>query len=554
MDFNHYFSNEEIESLLKSWAEGYPRLARLKSIGQSYEGRPLWLLALTNQDTGPDTEKPAVYIDGNIHAVELAGSTTVLHVIDTLLKGYGKDERITRLLDTSTFYAIPRVNPDGAALALAKTPRYIRSGVRPYPLSEELPGLHEQDIDGDGRVLQMRIEDPNGDWKPSKLDPRLMEKRRPDEHNDRYYRLLPEGLIQDYDGFQIKVAPDISGLDFNRNFPFQWRPESEQRGAGDFPASEPEIRAVTTFIAAHPNINFVIAFHTYARMILRPYSVKPDEQMESEDVYLYKKIGQIGTELTGYPNGSVYHDFRFSPNEVTTGGFDDWVYDQFGMFSFTIELWDLASEAGITKGPLSEWYREHPVKHDVAMLRWVEKEAPGGFVDWYPFDHPQLGRVELGGWDWLTTWANPPHKHMQEESAKQIPFMLSLGDMLPRIQIVKTEVKAVGENVWAVRLGIENSGYLPTYTSQQGKSRLASRPITAVLKLPGGAKLAAGKERTEIEALQGRSNKWGTFFDGSPTDNRALLEWVVEAPAGCVMEVIITSERAGKIRKQIELK
>ena len=243
MDFNHYFTNEELETLLPELVSTHPGLTSLRSIGESYEKRPIWLLTLTNTSNGSDTEKPAVWVDANIHATEIAGTTTALRIIYSLLEGYGKDERITRLLDHSAFYIVPRVNPDGAALAMAPQPRYIRSGVRAYPWPEKEEGLHTQDVDGDGRILQIRIQDPNGDWKISSLDPRLMEKRSPTEFGGTYYRLLPEGLIEDYDGYLIKVARQPEGLDFNRNFPFQWRPEGEQEGAGPYPASEPEIKA-----------------------------------------------------------------------------------------------------------------------------------------------------------------------------------------------------------------------------------------------------------------------------------------------------------------------
>ena len=241
MDFSHYFQNQELEALLKEWAAQYPDITRLTSIGESHEKRPIWLLTLTNTATGPDLEKPAVWIDANIHATEVTGTTVALHLAHSLLEGYSKDPRITRLLDQGVYYIVPRVNPDGAALALAARPRYIRSGVRPYPWNEKDDGLHEQDVDGDGRILQMRLVDPNGDWKVSELDPRLMQKREPHEQGGTYYRLLSEGLIEDFDGFLIKEARQPEGLDFNRNFPFEWRTEGEQHGAGPYPASEPEI-------------------------------------------------------------------------------------------------------------------------------------------------------------------------------------------------------------------------------------------------------------------------------------------------------------------------
>ena len=123
-----------------------------------------------------------------------------------------------------------------------------------------------------------------------------MEKRAPDEQGGVYYRLLPEGLIENYDGDLIKVARTPEGLDFNRNFPFQWR--GEDLAARRRPL--PRLRAgrsapLVDFIIQHPNINFAITFHTYSRVILRPYSTKPDDDMTPDDLWVFKKIGEIGT-------------------------------------------------------------------------------------------------------------------------------------------------------------------------------------------------------------------------------------------------------------------
>ncbi|MFZ0533420.1 MAG: M14 family zinc carboxypeptidase, partial [Anaerolineales bacterium] len=156
MDFNHYFTNAELNHLLEDWVATYPDLAQVSSIGTSHEGRPIWLLTLTNHATGIDMEKPAIWIDANIHATEITGTTSALYIAHHLLTGFGTDEQVTRQLDQSVYYIVPRVNPDGAEWAMAPTPRYVRSGVRPYPWDEKDEGLFIQDINGDGKILQMR--------------------------------------------------------------------------------------------------------------------------------------------------------------------------------------------------------------------------------------------------------------------------------------------------------------------------------------------------------------------------------------------------------------
>ncbi len=562
MDFFHYFTNEELEAVLQDWAEAQPGLVKLDQIGLSHEKRALWLLAITNQSTGVDQDKPAIWIDANIHATEITGTSVVLYIASQLLENYGKDERITRLLDTCTYYILPRINPDGASLAMAASPRFIRSGVRPYPFPERQDGLHEEDIDGDGRILQMRLPDPNGDWKTSSLDPRLMEKRGMDESGGHYFRLFSEGLLENYDGWTIKEAPPLEGLDFNRNFPFDWRPEGAQSGAGPFPASEPEIRAVVDFISTHPNISLAVTYHTSSGVILRPFSTKPDDQMEVNDLWVYQKIGRRGTELTGYRNASVFHEFLYHPKEVTTGAFDDWMFDHRGVFAFTIELWDLPTAAGIKDRKFIEWFRDHPHEEDLQILKWVDEHAPGQYVPWYPFDHPQLGKVELGGWDGMYSWRNPPPGELKNEVTRNLPFALALAEMLPHLEVVELRADPTSskethlqEKTYHINLVLENSGYLPTYTSQQGKNRGAIRPIRVELEPGEGVELAQGKHRTELGHLEGRSNKLGVSqsFGSSPTDNRARVEWVITAPTNAQVRVKIISPRGGSITRELRI-
>ncbi len=202
--FDTYYRYEALTGFLEDWASRYPSLCRLESLGQSYEGREIWVMTLTNNETGPDTEKPGFWVDGNIHATAVSPSSAALYLIHILLTRYGQEDRVTYALDSRAFYIVPRLNPDGAELALADRPRYIRSSTRPYPHQDELDGLHQADIDGDGRILQMRLKDPHGAWKPHPDEPRLMIPRAADDPpGGDYYRLLTEGYLRYYDGAVI---------------------------------------------------------------------------------------------------------------------------------------------------------------------------------------------------------------------------------------------------------------------------------------------------------------------------------------------------------------
>ena len=113
--------------------------------------------------------------------------------------------------------------------------------------------------------------------------------------------------------------------------------------------------------------------------------------MHAEDLWHYQKVGAKGTELTGYPAISVYHEFRYHPKQVIGGAFD-WVYDHLGMFSWVVEIWSPMREAGIENYQYIDWFRDHPIEDDLKLYRWnVDKLGGLAHIAWKPFDHPQLG-------------------------------------------------------------------------------------------------------------------------------------------------------------------
>jgi murein tripeptide amidase MpaA len=556
--FDTYYRYDELTRILHAFAEEYPHLVRIESIGKSYEGRDIWLLTVTNFATGPAEEKPALWVDGNIHASEVSPSSACLYLIHRLTREYGSHEKITRCLDTRAFYICPRVNPDGAEWALADKPKIIRSSTRPYPYDEApIGGLVVEDIDGDGRMLMMRIPDPNGNWKKHPDEPRLMIRRDPDEVGGEYYRILPEGRFDEpFDPAILTIQPKKEGLDLNRNFPAHWRQEYEQDGAGPYPTSEPEVRAIVDFIAKHPNITGGVTFHTWSGVLLRPYSHQPDDAFPAEDLWTYQKIGAKGTEITGYPNISVYHDFKYHPKEYISGVFDDWMYDHMGVFAWTVEIWSPQRQAGITDYKFIDWYREHPVEDDLKLLKWSDEVLGGrGYVDWYPFEHPQLGKVELGGWDMLYAWRNPPPEFLEKEVALFPDWLVWHLLISPKLAVYEATVEPLGDALYKVRLVVQNTGWLPTYITKKALEKKLVRGVIAEIELPEGATLRTGKPREEMGQLEGRAYKpsAANVWNADPTDDRAKVEWVVHAPQGGTVRLTARHERAGVVRVECPL-
>lgn len=551
--FDTYYRYQAMTDILRSWAAKFPALLQLESLGHSHEGRDIWLAVITNTATGPAEEKPAFWVDGNIHATEVAPSSAALFLIHKLLQGYGTDEKITYALDSRAFYVVPRLNPDGAEWALADRPKYIRSSTRPYPRTDPEDGLHQEDIDGDGRILQMRLKDPHGAWKPHPEEPRLLIRRKPDDlPGGDYYRLLPEGRIQNYDGVLITMAPSPQGLDLNRNFPVNWLPT--EKGGGPFPTSEPEVRAAVQFIVDHPNITGAITFHTFSGVHLRPLSSGPDADMPTQDLFTYQTIGRQAEALTGYPAVSVFHDFKYDPKDSIKGTFDDWLYSYLGLYAWTTEIWSPQRQAGVEVQKFIDWFREHPEEDDLKLIRWADEVLPGqGYVDWYAFDHPQLGKVELGGWHTMITWRNPPPHLLEREIAPLADFAIYSCLISPRLELHSLDTKKEGD-LHAIRLVLYNSGWLPTYISQQAMEMKAVRELEVEISLPEGASLMTGQQKSRVGQLSGRDHIEATsVWGGDATKERVKIEWVVHAPLGGEVTFTAVHQRAGTVRAKVEL-
>lgn len=553
----------EIADFLERCRAMYPGLCRVYSIGRSYEGREILCCELTAESTGPGVEKPAYHLDANHHAGEVTGSAAALYTIWYLLTRYGEDEAVTRLLNEQVFYVVPRVAVDGAEVYLT-TPEMMRSSVRLYPETEEKEGLYPADIDGDGQILTMRQADPSGPWKVSDKDDRLMIRRGPGESGGRYYRLYVEGLIRGYDGVTVRAAPAKWGIDFNRNYPGTWAPEHLQPGAGPYPGSEPEVRAIVEFVAGRPNIVCAMSHHTMGGMVLRPHCAKPDEKLPRQDVAVFKALAEIGDRLIGYPTWSIYEEFTVDKNRPPVGSWMDWMYDLNGVLPLATELWDMAQHAGLPKRKpkeLMELGGDEVEALGLAQLVWNDRVLAGaGFVRWRPFDHPQLGPVELGGWLPKTVRQNAPLELLEGECHKATLFTLAHAAVAPRLRITGFDAAAVGASpdgatLYMVTAVLENQGYLPTNVTQQAMETKSAKPLEVRLSGEGGELVfVSGKARTEVGHLPGHAIGLSPYGFLSPApEGRKKLEWVVRASPGQSLRIDVRGEKCGRQRRELRL-
>ncbi|MEP6942952.1 MAG: carboxypeptidase, partial [Betaproteobacteria bacterium] len=187
-----------------------------------------------------------------------------------------------------------------------------------------------------------------------------------------------------------------------------------------------------------------------------------------------------------------------------------------------------------------------------------EQQAGGAaHVDWKPFDHPQLGKVEIGGWNRLHAFSNPPPQFLEREVARFPKWLLWQALISPKLELVTADAEALGSDTWRIRLVVQNSGWLPSYVSKRALERKIVRGVVVEIELPAGAELVSGKRRDDIGQLEGKAYKHtGVSFwpDYHVTDDRAKIEWVVRGRGGDRIALIARHERAGAVRAEVQLR
>lgn len=503
--WNRLYDDVEIYAHLDALVERWPGMLSMEVIGHSVEGREMRVYTLHNPRTGAAGEKPAMWVDGNVHGNEVQGSEAVVYIAWYLLENYGSNEPVTRLVDQSTFYLLPMVNPDGRASWFrdAHSASSSRSGRR--PTDNDGDGRFDEDppndLDGDGNIVQMRKHTPGeGTHRLDPDDGRILERVPANSKGVRgdWTLLGSEGLDDDGDG---RINEDsVGGYDMNRAWPSTWQPGHVQYGAGDYPLYWPETRSIARFIYAHPNIAGVQSFHNAGGMILRGPGAEVFGSYPRSDVAVYDEIGKEGeTMLPFYRYMIIWKDLY-----SVFGGFVTWTYEGLGIISFTNELW---SSEQLTGGPAG---RSQALRHDLDDLLMMG----AGFVDWHPYDHPLYGEVELGGFV-KDVGRVPPSFMVEEMVHRNALFSLRHAQHMPRVEITSIEVQDLGAGVRAVDVVLRNSRAIPTRSARAAEAGIGRADRVSI-------------EGASLEVLAGgiRGDRWRPerieLVEGEP--RRLLLE------------------------------
>ncbi len=535
--YDHWYDYEEMTEYLHQAAKVCEGRCRLHSLGKTPEGRDVWMLEIADESAGPTSRRPGYFVHANIHAKEVAGTTSSLRLIHDLLTGAGDYVDVRELLREVVFYVVPRLNPDGAEFALT-TGANIRSRTEERA---EPNCLVRRDLDGDGAIVDMRIERPDGQWKALPDDPRIMVPRKATDTEGPFYAVMPEGVVHEWDGGEIRVACGRSH-DFNRNWPANWHQEHEQGGAGDYPFSEPEMRALADFVYAHQNIFGILGFHCGSSAVLMPPSTGTTDSILPADRKVFEELGQRAAELTGLTLlPTIEYRAAGSPPASLKGHSADWGYLHMGLFHFEIEQGNVYNAAGVTTEEFFAGGADAQYKFLQDAMRYHDEHPQYEmFVDWHEFNHPQLGRVEIGGWKqyWMI---NPSFADLRDKIAPgSARFIIEYAARRPRLVISDLEAKRVGEGIYRVRARVMNDGALPTNITQRALSLRSLRPVSVELE--------AG-ESVEVLSL-GRYREIGHL---PPRARSAELEWFVRADSGAEIAVRAKSQKAGEAERRVEL-
>jgi len=542
--WNRYYDFPEVTSMLKQLADAFPHLIKLESIGDSEQGRPIWLVTLHNPETGDEMDKPAIYIDGSVHANEIQATETVLYSIWYLATAHGQVPALTELVDTTVHYFIPVVNPDGREdwFARPHSPHTNRSGLR--PTDRDGDGLFDEDgpedLDGDGSIGVMWVRDPHGTHRRDPQDPRKLVRVAAGERGDWSFA-GSEGIDNDGDG-RINEDP-LGGYDMNRNWPSDWQPDWVQRGSGDYPLCYAESRAVGEFILSRPNIAAGQSYHNTGGMILRgPGTSYRRDAYPRADLQVYDRIGRAGEEMLPFYRLLVIHADLYNVH----GGFVTWLSEGLGIISFTNELWTDRRILQTGENPDAD-----------ARMRWQDRVLFGQtFTDWTLIDHPDLGEVLVGGGNRWSSRTPPPFM-LEEECHRNFAFTVYHAQQMPRLELSRTSVKRIDPRLWQVTVEIANDGAIPTRTARAADQRIGL-PDFLTVSIPDerGRVVAGGSPRAwhdrTMESVRHRPHRLAVER-GIPGSGRSFFRFLIEADAGERVDFEYAAEKATNLRFTVEL-
>ncbi|HXH29587.1 MAG TPA: M14 family zinc carboxypeptidase [Bacteriovoracaceae bacterium] len=113
--FADYPSHAEITKKLMAAQAKNPRIFKLFTIGKSIKGKELLVMKISDNVDADEVEPEFKYIS-SMHGDEITGRELTVSLIEEIAENYGRDARITELVNNTELYIMPSMNPDGSEL------------------------------------------------------------------------------------------------------------------------------------------------------------------------------------------------------------------------------------------------------------------------------------------------------------------------------------------------------------------------------------------------------------------------------------------------------
>jgi len=547
---------------LKRIAEAHPDVATLHLLGRSRGERTIEALRLTgparDADGGDTDLRPGLLLVANLQGPRVFESAVALDHARRLAEGYASDEAVRSLLDTTVVWIVPRANPD-AAEARFETPLFERwAGTT--GIDNDRDGRQGEDpvadVDGDGQITWMRVPDPDGEWMADPTDERASIEADRNKGERGVWKIVREGRDLDGDEEASEDAPGDTRVD--RNFPAGW--EEHEAHAGLYPTDEPEVKGLIELVLANDNLALVVTYDGLDNLVDEPKSVDDDANsvkrvppagVLQSDADLLTEIGSRYREAT---------DSEAKGGDPDEGTFQRWAYEHRGLITLNAVLWNMPTEAPAAEEEEGEEAEEEgdgdededaededaededdaEPSEDAKHLLWVDGAGEDArFVAWTPFEHPELGPVEIGGFAPFAR-IEPPQSEWAAISEKNFEFFLTLGELLPRLAITECTAEELGDGVWKVSAVVENDAYLPLLSRSARRTR-TTRPARVRIVLPDVATLLSGRVQELLLDLPG-------------SGGRHEYTWLVHGPDGMELGVSVDSDHAGEAFQKAEVK
>jgi hypothetical protein len=385
---NQFHDPVELDEEIENMHSLVPELIDLEIIGQSYQGRNLTCLRITNELN--TVQKAKTMVVAQHHGREQITVELALRFILHLLNNYGVDDTITEYVDTQEIYVIPTLNPDALEVVVNQGNHWLRKNLRPY------------DNDGDGLFAEDDVDDENGDgWISNFL---VYEKDNPADnpHYEAYDWEYWEGIDNDGDG--LFNEDEVGLVDLNRNYPTFWRlgggdlliPET-QVYCGTESFSEPETQAFRDFALDH---RFAMSYSLHSGINATYFPTDIYGDWVEQSLY-YDMVAEYADIL---PENFNYY-LPYTPQKIESalsGGWGDWMYAERGCtVPITFEVYTNASAHGVDAHPIIRENNTH-----------IERE-----------------------WKEIYGYFNPTEDHINTLWGELIPAFDYLLEMTPRLDI-----------------------------------------------------------------------------------------------------------------------